>query len=93
MDEIVILRQKIRALQKEAKTLDTEKIREYAAKFKQARRDQNLNQEQAADYLLISRPQFSNMETGRYGMTLSNFVKLCELYKLSADDVLWGKSA
>lgn len=62
----------------------------FAMRLREARGWMGWTQEQAAQKIGISRTQVTNLEIGRGTCTLRRFVRICEVYDVSADWLLWG---
>ncbi len=52
------------------------------------REDHDLKQEAVADYLGITRQQYSLYETGRRSFSVEHLTKLCQYFHVSADYIL-----
>ena len=52
------------------------------------REDNDLKQQQVADYLGTSQTMYARYERGANELPLRHFVMLCRLYNLSADELL-----
>lgn len=57
-------------------------------KVKNLREDADLKQETVANYLGITRPQYSLYETGKREFKLEHIRKLCLYFNISADSLL-----
>jgi len=57
-------------------------------KLKQARKKAKLSQETVAEKINTSRSNISKYETGFLEPNIDTLKKLCELYKISADELL-----
>lgn len=57
-------------------------------KLKKARKKANLSQEKVAEIINTSRSNISKYETGFLEPNIETLKKLCELYKISADELL-----
>ncbi len=64
---------------------------ELADRLQQLRKGANFSQEQLSDMLDISRQAISKWESGQATPDIQNVIKLCEIYKVSADYILTGK--
>ena len=60
----------------------------YQIRIKELRQDNDLTQKQVAQYLGIEQTVYSRYERGINDMKIENLVKLCKLYKVSADYIL-----
>lgn len=60
----------------------------YQIRIKELRQDNDLTQKQVAEYLGIEQTVYSRYERGINDMKIENLVKLCKLYKVSADYIL-----
>lgn len=60
----------------------------YQIRIKELRQDHDLTQKQVAEYLGIEQTVYSRYERGVNDMKIENLVKLCKLYKVSADYML-----
>ena len=56
--------------------------------MKQARKKAKLSQEKVAEIINTSRSNISKYETGFLEPNIETLKKLCELYKISADELL-----
>ncbi len=57
-------------------------------KLKKARKKSNLSQEKVAEIINTSRSNISKYETGLLEPNIETLKKLCELYNISADELL-----
>lgn len=62
-------------------------------KLTQARLDNQLTQQQVAQYLFLTRQTISNWETGRSYPDVSSLIALSDLYQHSLDELLKGDKA
>lgn len=60
-------------------------------RIRECRQLKHLTQEQAAEALSISIKHYSEIERGITGLSFDMFIKLCDLYTVSADFLLFGK--
>ena len=51
-------------------------------------RKQNFSQKEVADLLITTQQQYSKYETNQQEMTVSRIIELCNLFKVSADQLL-----
>ncbi len=65
---------------------------EFAKQLKKYRREHQLSQEQLAEQLFISRQAISKWEQGDGLPDLNNIVKLAEIFDISLDELVLGKS-
>jgi len=61
---------------------------EFYKKMKEIRQDAEETQQNIADILNITRPQYQLYESGKRYMPIDLFIKFCEHYKVSADYIL-----
>ena len=59
-----------------------------AAKIKNLRKQAGWTQEELADKLTIKRSTLSNIEKGRYFMTVKTLEELCALFNLKSSGIL-----
>lgn len=64
----------------------------YIKRMKDLREDSDYTQEYVAHYLGTSQTMYARYERGANELPLHHFVKLCELYKVSADYLLGFKN-
>lgn len=57
-------------------------------KLRELRESHNFSQKDVADYLNLSRQAISQWETGKVYPDIENIVLLCQLYKVSSDELL-----
>lgn len=60
-------------------------------RIRECRQMKHLTQEQAAEALSVSIKHYSEIERGITGLSFDMFIRLCELYSVSADFLLFGK--
>ena len=60
-------------------------------RIRECRQTKHLAQEQAAEALSISIKHYSEIERGITGLSFEIFIKICELYSISADFLLFGQ--
>lgn len=60
----------------------------YIKIIKDLREDNEMTQQQVADYLGTSQTMYARYERGANEMPIRHLLKLCELYKVSADYIL-----
>ncbi len=60
----------------------------FCEKLKKARKNKKLSQEQVANILNIARSNISKYENGNLEPTLQTLKELCQLYEVSADELL-----
>lgn len=65
-----------------------DKMKTLNEKIRDLREDHDLTQQNIADYLSIGRTMYRRYEVGETEIPLRHFVKLCKLYKVSADELL-----
>ena len=63
-------------------------MKDYIDKLRDLREDNDLTQETVAKYLGTSQTMYARYERRASELPLRHFVKLCQLYKVSADDLL-----
>lgn len=61
---------------------------QYYDKIRNLREDSDLKQETVANYLGITRPQYSLYETGKREFKIEHIRKLCLYFNISADAIL-----
>ena len=59
-------------------------------RLKQARTNLQLSQEAVAEQLGITRTVMAAIESGKRQITTDELVKLCEIYGVTADELLYG---
>lgn len=59
-------------------------------KFKKARMDKNLTQEEVAEKIFVSRQSISNWENNKTYPDIGNVIALSDLYQISLDELLKG---
>lgn len=59
-------------------------------RLKQVRTNLQLSQEAVADQLGIARTAMAAIESGKRQVTTDELVKLCEIYGVTADELLYG---
>ncbi|MBQ3498058.1 MAG: helix-turn-helix transcriptional regulator [Clostridia bacterium] len=60
----------------------------YIKIIKDLREDHDLTQQEVADYLGTSQTMYARYERGANEMPIRHLLKLCNLYKVSADYIL-----
>ena len=60
----------------------------YIKIMKDLREDNDLTQQQVADYLGTSQTMYARYERGANDLPIRHLIKLCKLYKVSADYIL-----
>ncbi len=60
----------------------------YIKKIRDLREDHDLTQQQVAEYLGTSQTMYARYERGANELPIRHLIKLCELYKISADKIL-----
>ena len=60
----------------------------YQRIIKELREDNDTTQEKIADYLQMTRPQYSLYETGKRELPIDKLIKICMFYGVSADYIL-----
>ncbi len=60
----------------------------FTQRLRDLREDNDLNQEQIAKVLEITRQQYQLYESGKRELKISHLIKLCKFYDVSADYVL-----
>lgn len=63
----------------------------YIKIIKDLREDNDLTQQQVADYLGTSQTMYARYERGANELPIRHLLKLCELYKVSSDYILGRK--
>ncbi len=63
-------------------------MKQYNEILKELREDNDLRQETVANYLKITKQQYSLYETGRREFKVKHIIELCKFYNVSADYVL-----
>lgn len=61
---------------------------EYIKRIRDLREDNDLTQEQVAEYLGTSQTMYARYERGANELPIRHLMKLCDLYKVSADYIL-----
>lgn len=60
----------------------------YIKNIKDLREDNDLTQQQVAEYLGTSQTMYARYERGANELPIHHLIKLCELYHVSADYIL-----
>ncbi len=63
-------------------------MKKYNEILKELREDNDLRQETVAEYLKITKQQYSLYETGRREFKINHIIELCKFYNVSADYIL-----
>ena len=63
-------------------------MKDYIDKLRDLREDNDMTQEAVAKYLGTSQTMYARYERRASELPLRYFIKLCQLYKVSADDLL-----
>ena len=63
-------------------------MKDYIDKLRDLREDNDMTQEAVAKYLGTSQTMYARYERRASELPLRHFVKLCQLYKVSADNLL-----
>ena len=63
-------------------------MKRYQERIRALREDHDLTQEQVAKYLGTSQTMYARYERGANELPLRHLVALCELYHVSADEIL-----
>ena len=63
-------------------------MKDYIEKLRDLREDNDMTQQTVAAYLGTSQTMYARYERRASELPLRHFVKLCQLYKVSADDLL-----
>ena len=63
-------------------------LKTYLKRMKDLREDHDMNQEQIAEVLEISRQQYQLYESGKRKLPIDKLIELCRFYKVSADYIL-----
>ena len=63
----------------------------YIKRIRDLREDHDLTQQQVADYLGTSQTMYARYERGANELPIRHLLRLCELYKVSADYILGRK--
>ena len=63
-------------------------MKDYVEKLTELRIDRDITQKQVATILGINQSAYSKYEKRRTKMSVEDFKKLCEFYKVSADEIL-----
>ena len=66
-------------------------MKQYYERLRESRIDRDLTQEDVARHLGIEQTVFSRYERGINKMSVPMLEKLCTLYNISADYVIFGK--
>lgn len=64
---------------------------ETGKRIHKCRKTKHFTQEQAAESLNISIKHYSEIERGITGLSFELFIKICEIYSVSADFLLFGE--
>ena len=57
-------------------------------RIRELREDNDLSQQQVAEYLKVHQTTYSSYELGKLGVTADILIKLSQFYKVSADYIL-----
>ena len=60
----------------------------YLKRMRDLREDHDLNQEQIAEILKITRQQYQLYESGKRKLPIDKLIEICKFYKVSADYIL-----
>ena len=60
----------------------------YVKRIRDLREDHDLTQQQVASYLDTSQTMYARYERGANELPIRHLIKLCELYRVSADYIL-----
>lgn len=60
----------------------------YLKRLRELREDNDYKQEFIAEYLKIKQNSYSQIESGKADLKVEYLIKLCKLYKVSADYIL-----
>ena len=60
----------------------------YIKNIRDLREDHDLTQQQIAEYLGTSQTMYARYERGANELPIRHLIKLCKLYKISADKIL-----
>ena len=60
----------------------------YVKRIRDLREDHDMTQQQVADWLGTSQTMYARYERGANELPIRHLVKLCELYKVSSDEIL-----
>lgn len=71
---------------------DTNEKKRLGACLKDFREEQDLNQEQLARILGCTAQYISDVERGKYSLSLGKYLKLCEQFGVASDRLLFGKN-
>lgn len=63
-------------------------MKDFIDKLRDLREDNDMTQEAVAKYLGTSQTMYARYERRASELPLRHFVKLCQLYKVSADELL-----
>ena len=63
----------------------------YLKQIRDLREDNDLTQQQVADYLGTSQTMYARYERGANELPIRHLIKLCDLYRVSADYILGRK--
>ena len=61
---------------------------DYIKNMRDLREDHDLTQQQIAEYLGTSQTMYARYERGANELPVRHLIKLCEFYKVSADEIL-----
>lgn len=59
-------------------------------RIKQARESAGYTQERLAELMDVGVQYLAKLEAGKVGISLPNFINLCQILGVSADDLIWG---
>ena len=60
----------------------------YIKRIRDLREDSDMTQQQVADYLETSQTMYARYERGANELPIRHLIKLCKLYRVSADYIL-----
>ena len=63
-------------------------MKTYQRRIRELREDHDYTQKEVAEYLGIEQTVYSRYERGINDMKIENIIKLCKIYKVSADYIL-----
>ena len=71
--------------------LDIDEKKRLGAALKEFREGRNLNQEQMASIISCTGQYVSDVERGKYCLSLKKYLTLCDHFSVSIDELLYGR--
>ncbi len=72
--------------------LDINEKKRLGTLLKEFREGKHMNQEEMAGIIGCTGQYVSDVERGKYSLSLKKYITLCDHFKISADELLFGKS-